>query len=86
VAATWALPLVFSFFQSSPRVMLFLVAPEPAFPVPLFETILSVASMGRILIALVWVVIGLGLLWKSILELGGPVRLRKPHLTLSDFS
>lgn len=38
------------------------------------------------MIALVWVVIGLGLLWKSILELGGPVRLRKPHLTLSDFS
>ena len=86
VTATWALPLVFSFFQSSPHVMLFLVAPEPAFPVALFETMLSVASIGRILIALAWLVIGLGLLRKSILELRGHVSLRKPDPTLSDSS
>jgi hypothetical protein len=66
--------------------MLFLVSPEPAFPVALFETIPSVASIGRILIPLIWVVIGLELLWKSILELGGRVRLRKPQPMLSDFS
>jgi Gpi18-like mannosyltransferase len=70
VTATWTLPLLFSFLQSSPHVMLFLVAPEPTLPAALFETILHIAIVGRILITLVWLVIGLGLLRKSIRELG----------------
>lgn len=86
VTATWALPLVFSFLQSSPHVMLFLVAPEPTFPAALFETILHVTSLGRILITLVWLVVGLGLLRKSIRELGGSARPRKSDPLLSGCS
>lgn len=86
VTATWALPLVFSLFQSSPHAMLFLVAPEPAFPAALFETIFHVASIGRILITLVWLVIGLGLLRKSIRHIGDSVRPRKSDPTPSDCS
>jgi hypothetical protein len=66
--------------------MLFLVAPEPVFHEALFETITHVASMGRILMLLVWLVIRLGLLRKSIRGLGGAIRLRKSDPTLSDCS
>jgi Gpi18-like mannosyltransferase len=84
VTATWTLPLLFSFLQSSPHVMFFLIAPQLTFSAALYETMLHFASVGRIFITLVWLAMGLGLLWRSIYELG--LASTKQHPLLSDCS
>lgn len=64
---TWTLPLIFTFFNSSPFLMLFLVIPESTLSALSFHTAApTVVKTARISLTTVWLVVGLILLKKSI--------------------
>jgi len=67
VTATWALPLTFAFLHTSPLQMFFLVAPESVLNAISFEQLQSnIIVMTRILLTIIWLIIGLGLLKKTL--------------------
>jgi len=78
VAATWVLPLIFAFLNAFPLLMLFLVAPESVLQsVSPNQLLLDVGRMALVLITTIWLIIGLGVLRKSIGECGASTRPRK---------